>query len=279
MADNPEVSLQHLFGLRFGNPPPPCDIPAGAGAIAYLAARRSHRDYRERPVDPALIETLAAALSAPTKSDLQQGDIVIVRDQELRNRINALFPDDGWIGTAPAFLVFCANNRRQRLIHEWRGRPFANDHLDAYFNATVDAAIVLATFVIAAERVGLGCCPISAVRDHAGTVSGLLGLPDHVFPVAGMTLGWPAGEGRISLRLPLDVSVHRDRYQDKDLRRRIDAYDARRARAQPYARQRLAERYGEQIPYTWSEDKARQYSVPQRADFGSFVRAKGFRLD
>jgi len=31
--------------------------------------------------------------------------------------------------------------------------------------------------------------------------------------------------------------------------------------------------------YGWSEDKARQYSKPERADFGAFVRAKGFRLD
>ena len=142
----------------------------------------------------------------------------------------------------------------------------------------MDSAIQLATFVIAAERLGLGCCPISAVRDHAGTIGGLLGLPDHVFPVAGMTLGWPAGEGQVSPRLPLDVTVHLDRYDEAGLRGRIDAYDARRARAQPHARQRLVERYGEQAPYTWSEDKARQYSEPLRADFGAFVRAKGFRL-
>jgi len=31
--------------------------------------------------------------------------------------------------------------------------------------------------------------------------------------------------------------------------------------------------------YGWSEDKARQYGVPQRADFGAFVRSKGFGLD
>ncbi len=280
MAKKPEESLQDLFGLRFGAAPPACGLGQGAGTIAYLAARRTHRQYQERPVDPALIETLAAAaLSAPTKGDLQQGDIVIVRDPDTQDRIQALIPEMPWIGSAPAFLVFCGNNRRQRLIHEWRGRPFANDHLDAFFNATVDAAIVLATYVIAAERVGLGCCPISAVRDHATTISGLLGLPDHVFPVAGMTLGWPAGEGRVSLRLPLDVSVHWDRYDEKDLRQRIDAYDARRAQVQPYPWQRLTERYGEQTPYTWSEDKARQYSEPQRADFGAFVRAKGFRLD
>ena len=38
-------------------------------------------------------------------------------------------------------------------------------------------------------------------------------------------------------------------------------------------------RWGEVAFYGWSEDKARQYGVPQRADFGAFVRRKGFGLD
>ena len=38
-------------------------------------------------------------------------------------------------------------------------------------------------------------------------------------------------------------------------------------------------RWGEARVYGWSEDKARQYAVPLRADFGAFVRAKGFNLD
>ena len=40
-----------------------------------------------------------------------------------------------------------------------------------------------------------------------------------------------------------------------------------------------AARWGEVPFYGWSEDKARQYGVPQRADFGAFVRKKGFCLD
>jgi hypothetical protein len=42
-----------------------------------------------------------------------------------------------------------------------RGKTFPNDHLDLFFNATVDAAIVLASFVHAAEAVA------AAVRHHA----------------------------------------------------------------------------------------------------------------
>ncbi len=280
MSHDPGTSLRDRFAYRFGEAPAVHEPARDDNTLAYLAARRSHRRYLERPVDPALIETLAAAaLCAPTKSDLQQSDIVIVRDRALRGDIDALFPNDSWIAASSAFLVFCANNRRQRQLHEWRGRPFVNDHLDAFFNATVDAAIVLATFVVAAERVGLGCCPISAVRNHAARVSNLLGLPDHVFPVAGLTLGWPAGDGVVSLRLPLGVTVHTDRFGEAGLRQSIDAYDARRVEEQPYASQRFADLYGTQTPYTWSKDKARQYSQPERADFGAFVRAKGFRLD
>ena len=117
------------------------------------------------------------------------------------------------------------------------------------------------------------------MRNHAARVSDLLDLPDQVFPVAGMTLGWPAGEGTVSLRLPLSVTVHKDRFSDDGLKDRIDAYDQRRARLQPYANQRFAEQFGTQESYSWSEDKARQYTEPQRTDFGAFIRAKGFRLD
>jgi nitroreductase/FMN reductase [NAD(P)H] len=279
MVRTPEIQLQDIFAHRFGTAPAAPESPISDDTVAYLAGRSSCRSYLERPIDPALIETLAAAaFCAPTKSDLQQRDIVILRDPDLRGEIDSLFPGDPWIATAPTFLVFCGNNRRQRQLHEWRGRSFANDHLDAFFNATVDAAVLLTAFVIAAERAGLGCCPISEVRDHATRISDLLGLPDHVFPVAGLTLGWPAAS-EISLRLPLATTLHRDRFNEAGLRNTVEAYDTRRAEVQPYARQRDEGEFGTATPYTWSEDKTRQYTKPARADFGAFVRAKGFCLE
>ena len=160
-----------------------------------------------------------------------------------------------------------------------RGKPFPNDHLDLFFNATVDAAIVLATFLRAAEAVGIGCCPISVIRDRARDVSALLALPEKVAPVAGMCVGWPADEGGISPRLSLATTLHEDRFAAGDLTAEIDAYDRRRAALRPYRNQREVARFGSAEFYGWSEDKARQYAVPLRADFGAFVRAQGFRLD
>ena len=65
------------------------------------------------------------------------------------------------------------------------GYTFANDHLDAFFNATVDAAIALEAFVATAEAAGLGCYPISVIRNHAEEVSGLLGSAGPCVPGGG----------------------------------------------------------------------------------------------
>ncbi|HET7596519.1 MAG TPA: nitroreductase family protein [Burkholderiales bacterium] len=270
-----EQALAERFGEAF-------DIPhdiAGAEELARIAGHRSHRKFRAEPVSPRLLRLLlACALSAPSKSDLQQADIVHVADHARVKAIVELIPDMPWIESAPAFLVFCGNNRRLRQIGEWRRKPFANDHLDHFMNAAVDAGLVLMNFIRAAEAVGLGTCPISAVRNRPHEVSAILGLPDWVFPLAGLALGYPAEAGRISARLPLDVTVHVDRYDETDLERKVAGYDRRRRELQPYRQQRHRGRYGETADYGWSEDKARQYAVPERADFGAFIRAKRFDL-
>jgi nitroreductase/FMN reductase [NAD(P)H] len=252
----------------------------GLEELCRIASHSVHRAYLRHPVSEDLLRLLCAcALSAPSKSDLQQCDIIVVREPEKRTTIAHLIPDMPWVRTAPAFLVFVANGRRLPFIAQLRGKPFPNDHLDAFFNATVDAAIVLTTFMRAAEAVGLACCPISVIRDHADAVSRLLELPQRVVPVAGLCLGWPAEAGRITPRLGLDLTVHVDRFDDGDLAGRIDEYDRRRAVQRPYAEQRSPSRWGTAEFYGWSEDKARQYAEPQRANFGAFVRAKAFRLE
>jgi nitroreductase/FMN reductase [NAD(P)H] len=247
---DPVPLIQTALFERFGERLEIGDDLAGLDEIARISAHRVHRRYLARDIEPRLLRLLCAcALSAPSKSDLQQADILVIR------------------------------GRRLPKISEMRGKPFPNDHLDLLFNAAVDAAIVMTTFLRAAEAVGLGCCPISVIRDHAATVSEMLALPEKVIPVAGMCLGWPAEESGITSRLSLDTTVHEERFKDGDLAAKIDAYDRRRAARRPFRNQRDIERFGRSDFYGWSEDKARQYAVPLRADFGAFVRAKGFRLD
>jgi nitroreductase/FMN reductase [NAD(P)H] len=278
MTDHRSViqsALVSRFGEEFSLDP---DV-SGPEQLAEIAGHRTHRRYLDKPIASDLLRLICAcALSAPSKSDLQQCDILIVRDRTTRRRIADLIPDQPHIDKAPEFLVILANGRRLKRIAQMREKPFPNDHLDQFFNAAVDAGIVLGTFLRAAGAVGLGCCPISVIRDHATEVSALLRLPERVIPVCGLCVGWPSEAGHISPRLGLDCTLHVDRYDDSDLASRIDAYDRRRATVHGY-RPRDPSRWGETAFYGWSEDKARQYGVPQRADFGAFVRTKGFCLD
>jgi nitroreductase/FMN reductase [NAD(P)H] len=257
----------------------PHDLPR-ADALAAMNERAVCRRYRADAVPEPLLRVLCAtALASPTKSDLQQASIVRVTSPAHRAAIHQRLPASPWIAGAPEFLVFCGDGFRLRRIFERRGRDFPNEHLDAFFNATVDGAIVLAAFVQAAGLAGLGSCPISEIRNHAPAIAEMLGLPDWVFPIAGLTLGWPESYEPFSPRLALTATVHDGRYDASRVDAELDAYDERRIRDRPYRRQRAPDRFGTAERYGWTEDKARQYSEPQRADFGAFVQRKKYRLE
>jgi nitroreductase len=250
--------------------------------LRQILMRRTHRRYAERPVpEPLLRLLLGTAFSASSKSDFQQASVIRVQDRRSRNRLASLVPDMPWIGNAPVFLVFCGDARRLERIGESRGHQHDNGKLEGFFNAAVDVALVLQTFVLAAETAGLGCCPISVIRDHAAAVGEILDLPDKVFPVAGLCVGYPTAAGHISMRLPLEVTVHVDRYEERGLGEAIDAYDRRRdARySVPREQQRTPEMLGYASFYGWSEDKARQATQLEGLSFSAYLRARGFTLD
>jgi len=274
-------TIADLIQQRFGLPTEAGKAMPAEGTVAQQLAHRSQRRFTDKPVSDEIFEiVLSAALSAPSKSDLQQASIIDVRDKGLCDEIHALVPSMPWMAQASRFLVFCGDNRRQRRIAELREKPFPNDTLDMFMNAAVDAALVMQSFITAAEAFGLGCCPISLIRNEVEKVGALLQLPSGVFPVAALCVGYPSGGARLSMRLPLACTVHRDRYDASRFDGELAAYDDRRSRREPTApdKQKYVERWGTAEHYTWSEDKARQYSVPERHSFGSYVRGQGFSL-
>ncbi len=269
--------LEAILQQRFGESIPITPALEGLERIEPIVKHRVIRRYSAKPVDSDLLRLICACgLSAPSKSDLQQRDIVIVEGPETRKAIADLIPDMPWIGKAPCFLVFLANGRRLPALSRLRGKSFANDHFDLLFNAVTDSAMALSTCIAAAEALGLGTCPISVIRDHAARIGELLALPERVIPLAGLCVGWPSDQARLSPRLPLAMTLHQGRYDETGWAEKLDEYDQRREAVAPYREQRDPGRFGVAPHYGWSEDKARQYAVPQRADFGAYVRARGF---
>lgn len=266
-------TLADLYEARFGEKTELGRDRPAEGELARQLAHRSHRRWADKTVgEETLALCFAAALSIPTKSDLMQYAILHVSEQAKKDRVAELIPSMAWIANAPEFLVFCGDGWRIRRICELRGTEFAHEDLDSFFNPTVDAALAMSAFIRAAEAEGLVTCPISAVREPVEEISEMLGLPDYVFPVAGLCVGYPDWEPWVSLRLPPRVMVHRDRYDDSNFEAEIDGYDARRAECNPMNRQREVEKYGEKELYGWSDDKSRQVSHRERDGFAAFVR-------
>jgi nitroreductase len=268
---------------RFGSTAPEVDRSDVPVTIELMLHHRSCREFTDAPVDTDLMTLiLGAALSSPSKSDLQQVTVIWLTDPDQRRRVVELSPANAWAAAAPELCVFCADGRRIRRAAERLGRDFPNNHLDQFMNAAVDCGIALGAAVHAAAAFGLGTCPISELRNQSAKLSTLLQLPEYVVPVAGFALGWPADPDRpVVPRLPYDVRVQRDHYSDSSFDRAFDAYEELRDEVDRTGddEQRDVDRFGVSRPYGWAEDRTRQYSVPHRADWGAHVRRQGFGLD
>jgi len=275
-------SLKELVAGRYG-----IELDCGAdmaaeGTLAQILSRGSQRHYTDEPVTDDLLQVLlACAQSAPTKSDLQQYSIIVVKDADLRQKLSDQGGGMDWPPKAPVFMAFCADIRRIRQLAGVRGHDHQNDNVDTFMNGIIDAAVAMQCFINAAEAAGLGTCPISQIRNKIDETCDLLGLPDGVFPIAGLAVGWPQfPTPRISLRLPQSVVVHTDRYDESNMPADVEAYDQRRHAHTPLpeAKQRHVDKYGALDYCPWSENVTRQLSHPERPGFRDFLNKHGFKL-
>jgi hypothetical protein len=270
---------------RFGSDDAHLALSADAPPLhGQLAARGVVRWFKPEPVPYELLHRLCAlALCAPTKSDLQQRDIVIVDDAALKQKILGPLAEgpggQAWLKDVPALLIFCGNNRRQRLWHEWRGKPFANDHLDAFFNASVDAGIALTAFVL--RRRGAGARRVPDQRDPQSCGGRVRNARTPAACLSGRgTWRRMAGSGAEAKHA---IAARRDGTSQRLSRRRraraVEGYDRRREAAQPFREQRSVDAFGKAEPMAGQRTRRGNTRVPERADFGAYVRARGFRLD
>lgn len=192
------------------------ESPDAAEAIAPFLTHRCVRRYDDRPIGEDVIRALiAAAQSAATSSNLQLWSVVSVQDPERRATIAHLCGDQKQVLNAPWFLAVLADHHRLRQAAEREGEPTDNlDYMEFTSMAMIDAALAAERLVCAAESIGIGVCYIGGLRDHPHRVAELLDLPDGVFGVFGLCLGYPDPEhpADIKPRLSQDSIWFRENY-------------------------------------------------------------------
>ncbi len=258
------------------------DTPRIASEVFEQIYRHaSVRRYRPEPLPRATVEAVVAAgQRSSTSSNLQMFSVVAVTDPARRALLAELCGNQAHIAQAPVFLAWCADLSRLERASELRGYTQVSQYVENFLLAAVDAAIAMQTATLAAESLGLGMCYIGAIRNQPLDVIELLELPKLVFPISGMTLGWPDGEHRPRPRLPLEAVLHWERYDASDEEALVKSYDRAMAETGIYAGRQVAVpgKEGEMEDYGWSEHSARRVSEPKRVHLRAALAQQGFTL-
>lgn len=210
------------WDLRFGTAAP--ELPE----MGKFLNHRSVRKFKDEPIPEDLMQGLiAAGQSAATSSNLQLWSAIAVRSPDRREEIAKLCADQHQVRGCAEFLCFFADHYRLRMAaaevgEEAEGLEFA----EFYTMATIDASLAAERIVCAAESVGLGICYIGALRNDPDGVKAFFDLPEGVFGLFGLCLGWPEEPMRSQIKPRLHPSsVYFEERYPKDVD--VSEYDRR----------------------------------------------------
>jgi FMN reductase (NADPH) len=248
--------------------------------LELIHAHGSVRAYKTDPLPNSIIETIvAAAQRASTSSNLQAYSVIAVTDETSRARLAQLCGNQMFIAQAPLFLAWCADLARLDRVCVLRGYTQVTEHVENFLIAALDVGITAQNAALAAESLGLGICYVGSIRNNPREVIQLLGLPRLVFPIVGMTVGYPERAPVPRPRLPLQAILHRECYnydQDQALR----AYDRTMAATGIYEIRQAPVpcKPGEVEEYGWLEHTARRVSQATRKFMREVLNEQGFAL-
>lgn len=237
--------------------------------LETLLSHRSIRKFQHKVIDTELLETLIkCGQAAATSSFIQAYSIIRVTNKAVRSQVAELAGGQTWIEKAPEFLVFCADLNRVEYACVNEGLGKLQGHTEHFLAASVDVALVAQNVLVAAESLGLGGVFIGGIRNDPQTVSDLLELPDQVYPVFGMCLGWPAADPDLKPRFPVSTILHQERYESGLLAKQVAEYD--RTLHDYYATRSSNNRAS-----NWSEQTAKAIQLKKREHLLGFLQKKG----
>ena len=195
-----------------------------------LKNRRSIRKYSDKDVsEKLLMQLLEEAERTPTMGNLQLYSVVVTRSEEGKKTLAPAHFNQPMVTGAPVVLTFCADFSRTTVWAENRkAKPGYNNFL-SFINAATDALLYCQTFTNLAEEAGLGTCFLGTTVYMPQMIIDTLKLPQLVFPVATITLGWPAEEPQQSDRLPLRSIVHNESFEAYTPEKIDDFYNEKEA--------------------------------------------------
>jgi nitroreductase len=175
--------------------------------------RRSIRKFTDKEITKEVLEQiLTAGFRAPFAAQLCS--IVYTSDKEKMKKFKRI----GVYPTTQILMIFFIDYDRMEKIIKARGYENIFDDSMSLWLGIQDATLVIENVILAAEALGLGSVLLGAVPQRADTVSEVFKVPQRVFPVVGLCLGYPdpSVETEIRPRYPLKYSAFEEEYKVLD---------------------------------------------------------------
>ena len=180
-----------------------------------LKLRRTIRKYQSKDISAELLnDLLESAFRASTVGNMQAYSVVVTRDAARKARLAPAHFNQPMVQEAPVVLTFCIDLHR---FSEWcklrKAQPGYNN-FEWFVTGAIDALLAAQTFCVAAEEKGVGRCDLGTTTYNPQMIIEALELPELVFPITTVTVGWPAENPAQVDRLPLEAIVHDETYHD-----------------------------------------------------------------
>ena len=180
-----------------------------------LIQRKSIRKYQQKDISKELLnELFEASFRASTVGNMQTYSVVVTREAEGKEKLAPAHFNQPMVKSAPVVLTFCIDLRRFSKWCEQRNAQPGYNNFEWFVTGAVDALLVAQTFCVAAEKKGLGICYLGTTTYNPHVIVEALNLPELVFPITTVTVGWPAEDPEQVDRLPIEGIVHEEFYHD-----------------------------------------------------------------
>ena len=171
--------------------------------LQTMLNHKSVRNYQEKMPDEEAIEKIVrAGQQAPFVSQLYS--ILLARKGDKNNIAFG----------APLLFTLCVDIHKLKKVMEKRGWELVTNDISLLIFGIQDAAYLGQNMVTAAESLGLGTCFLGGAPYYADKIREEYELPDKVFPLVQLVMGYPAEEKPPRPRYPLDFVLFEDKYPE-----------------------------------------------------------------
>ena len=206
---------------------------AGHSLEEAMSTQRAIRRLKPDPVDDALVlRLIELALKAPTGSNAQNWEFIVVRDPEVRAKLGRLNRGAWNLYGGLGRRLYGRDERMRKILDavQWQSDHFEEIPVIVVaclrgfvpiWPPVAAASIYGSIFpsvqnlLLAARAAGLGAALITLPLWSTFVARRILGLPWNVTPCAVIPLGWPVGRYGPTTRRPVGEVVSLDRYGNR----------------------------------------------------------------